>query len=337
MESGSRGRESERPRRRRGKSDRPVGGDSGAPLTLEGDDAQQALADENRRTTPREQLRRDEAFDDISPEVGEIDEGALADLIEEDVDHAMSLLAEMTAATDPELAALARRLAGRLLIDLARVGPSDSRGIGRIVSSPADRADGDIDLDASLDALLSARAGSSIVAADDLRVRHWTKPTMALSLLVDRSGSMSGDRLAVAAIAAAACSWRAPSDWSVLAFADRQIALKSQDDARTPPDVVGDLLRLRGQGTTDLQQALQSSSRQLERSRAKRRVTVLLSDCRATAGVDPAQAAQRLDELCIIAPIDDAEDAEEFARKVGARFTTVSGASEIPHALAKVL
>ncbi|MDW3220711.1 MAG: vWA domain-containing protein [Acidimicrobiales bacterium] len=273
----------------------------------------------------------------MSPEVGQIDEGAFADLMEDDADHALALLAQMTGASDPVLAALARRLAGRLLIDLARTGPRDSRGIGRIVTSSAERADGDVDLDASLDALVLARAGSSAVPADEMRVRHWTKPAMALSLLVDRSGSMSGDRLAVAAVAAAACSWRAPADWSVLAFADRQLALKSQDDGRSAPSVVGDLLRLRGQGTTDLDAALRASSRQLERSRAKRRVTVLLSDCRATAGVDPAAVARRLDELCIVAPADDADDAEAFARQVGARFTTVTGASEIPAALARVL
>lgn len=243
----------------------------------------------------------------------------------------------MTAATDPVLATLAARLAGRLMLDVARVGPTDTRGIGRIVSAPADRADGDLDVDGSLDALVQARAGHSAVGADDLRVRHWTKPTMAVSLLVDRSGSMSGDRLAVAAVAAAACSWRAPADWSVLAFSERQLALKSQDDTRSPAAVVNDLLRLRGRGTTDLAAALLGAARQLERSRAKRRVTILLSDCRATAGVDPSAAARRLDELCIIAPRDDAADAADFARRVGARFATVGGAFEIPAALASVL
>ncbi len=266
-----------------------------------------------------------------------IDEGALADLMEGDSEHAIALLAEMTAASDSVLAALAARLAGRLVLDLARVGPRDSRGIGRIESSPADRADGDLDVDASLDALLSARAGHAAVDVEELRVRHWTKPTMATVLLVDRSGSMSGDRLATAAVAAAACSWRAPSDWSVLAFADRQLALKSQDDARAPAAVVGDLLRLRGQGTTDLDGALVAAARQLERSRAKRRVTILLSDCRATAGVDPDRAARRLDELCVIAPADDADDAREFARRVGARFATIRQPSDIPDALLSVL
>jgi hypothetical protein len=295
------------------------------------------LADENRRKTPRQQLQQDPAFDEISPEVGEIDEQALADLVEADADHALSLLAEMTGATDPALAALAARLAGRLMIDLARVGPANSRGIGRLHSSPADRADGDLDIEASLDALVEARAGQYGVAAEDLRVRHWTKPTMAIVLLVDRSGSMSGDRLATAAVAASACAWRAPADWAVLAFSDRQLALKSQNDARPAADVVNDLLRLRGRGTTDLDAALRAAARQLERSRAKRRVTVLLSDCRATAGVDALAAARRLEELCIIAPGDDADDAKNFARLAGARFATVSAPLDIPSALTEVL
>jgi len=261
----------------------------------------------------------------------------LAELIEQDSEHAIALLAEMTAATDPVLAALAARLAGRLVLDLARTGPADRRGIGRIDSSPADRADGDLDLDGSLDALVAARAGRAAVEVEELRVRHWTRPTMAIALLVDRSGSMSGDRLATAAVAAAACSWRAPADWSVLAFADRQLALKSQDDRRAPAVVVGELLRLRGQGTTDLDGALVAAARQLERSPAKRRVTILLSDCRATAGVDPLRAALRLDELCVIAPADDAEDAERFARATGARFATIGGPGDIPAAVLAVL
>lgn len=269
--------------------------------------------------------------------MGRIDEQALAELAEEDADHALALLADMTTATDPELAALASRLAGRLLLDVARVGPADTRGIGRIVSAPADRADGDLDLDASLEALLSARAGRTAVGADELRVRHWTRPTMAVSLLIDRSGSMSGERLSIAAVAAASCAMRAPADWSVLAFSDRQLALTSQDDQRPAAAVVDDLLRLRGRGTTDLDAALRASARQLERSRARRRVTILLSDCRATAGVDPVAAARRLDELCVIAPAEDAEDAEAFARRAGARFATVGGAHDIPGAIASVL
>ena len=53
---------------------------------------------------------------------------------------------------------------------------------------------------------------------------------------------------------------RAPVDWSVLAFADRVIAVKSQDGSRSSLAVVDDLLRLRGQGTTDLAGALTAAA-----------------------------------------------------------------------------
>ncbi len=144
---------------------------------------------------------------------------------------------------------------------------------------------------------------------------------------------MSGRRLATAAVAAAACAHRAPVDWSVLAFADRIIAVKSQNDSRAINAVVDDLLRLRGQGTTDLAGALDAAARQLERSRAKRRITILMSDCRATAGVDALPVACRLDELCVLAPADDDEDAVEFAARAGARMAVIDGPTDIPHAI----
>jgi Mg-chelatase subunit ChlD len=282
-------------------------------------------------------LARDPKFDEISPQVGEINEDALAELADEDPDHALSMLAEMRNATDQQLAAVAARIAGRLVLEVARVGPRQARGTGTMVSSPADRFEGDLDLERSLDGLIQARATGEVVDAADLSVRHWTRPATAVTLLVDRSGSMSGRRLATAAVAAAACAYRAPVDWSVLAFADRVIAVKSQHDARSPTAVVDDLLRLRGQGTTDLAGALRAAATQLEHSRAKRRVTILMSDCRATIGAEALPVARGLDELCILAPADDDADAIEFAKSVGARIASIDGPSEIPAALLRVL
>ncbi len=287
--------------------------------------------------TPRPQLARDPKFEEISPDVGQLDDDALAELAADDPDHALSLLAQMRSATDRTLAVLAARLAGRLVLDVAKAGPVRARGVGSMVSSPADRVEGDIDVDASIDTLVHARASGEAIDPADLRVRHWTQPATALCLVIDRSGSMSGKRLATAAVAAAACAHRAPVDWSVLAFADRVIAVKSQDDARSSLEVVDDLLRLRGQGTTDLAGALIAAARQLDRSRAKRRVTILMSDCRATTGADALPAARRLDELCIMAPADDADDAETFARQVGATLATVEEPSDIPAAFLRVL
>jgi Mg-chelatase subunit ChlD len=195
---------------------------------------------------------------------------------------------------------------------------------------------GDIDVDASLDAIVEGRASGSI-DAERLRVRGWVRPGTALCLLVDRSGSMGGRPLATAAIAAAAVASRGATDYSVLAFGKDVVVAKSQDGEKAADRVVGDLLALRGFGTTDVAGALQTAAAQLGRSRAARKVTVLLSDCRATVHGDPVAAARSLDELVVIAPEEDSEEAEAFAAAVGAAFATVGGPADVPSAIARVL
>ena len=169
-------------------------------------------------------------------------------------------------------------------------------------------------------------------------MRGWRKPGTALCLLVDRSGSMGGRPLATVRAggrgrrhtvrpATTACSpsartwsWRRPSD-----------------HAKPSDQVVTDVLALRGFGTTDLAGALRVAGAQLQRSAAGRRVAVLLSDCRATVPGDVVAVARGLDELCIVAPAADADEARALAASIGARLATVDGPSGIPDALAAVL
>ena len=273
----------------------------------------------------------------MSPEVGELDESAIEEGLRDDPDETMALLADLTAATDPKLRELARRLAGRLFLDVSRRGPVRPRGIGKISEQPYRPDAGDLDVDASLEAIAESRSGKIAVDASRLRVRGWVKPGTALCLLVDRSGSMGGKPLATSAVAAAAVAWRAPQDYSVLAFGKDIVVAKSQDAPKESGQVVTDVLSLRGFGTTDVAGALRVAHQQLARSRAGRRIAVLLSDCRATVDGDVAAAATALDELLIIAPEGDAEEAERLARQVGARLARVNGPTDIAAALAQLL
>jgi Mg-chelatase subunit ChlD len=289
----------------------------------------------SRRTISRRELARHDGFDEVSPEVGQLDEAALEALMGEDPDEALGLLADLTGATDPVLKALARAFAGRMVVDLARRGPVARRGVGRITRQPYRPDAGDLDIDASIDALVLAHRIAP--DPDELRVRGWSRPGTALCLLVDRSGSMTGAPLATAAVAAAAVAWRAPDDHSVVAFSSEAIVVKSQDAPRPAERIVNDLLALRGFGTTDIALALRTAARQLARSRAARRVTVLLSDCRANVAGDVISAARALDELWVVAPEGDSDDAAALAASVGAQLTTVAGPSDIPHAFTRLL
>ncbi|MEZ5383427.1 MAG: VWA domain-containing protein [Microthrixaceae bacterium] len=267
--------------------------------------------------------------------MGVLDEGAFDALVDDDPDAAMGLLADLVGATDAALARLATRLAGRISTELARTGPPQrpGRGVGRLRRRSAALASGDIDLEASLDAVLAGRATGSPPSVDELVVAAWERPGTALSLVVDRSGSMLGPRLATAAVTAAAVMLSRPHDASVLAVAQEALVLRAQGSARAAEAVVGDLLILRGHGVTDLSLGLAAAQQQLDRSDARRKVCILLSDCRATAGPPPERAARNLEELAIVAPADDLADAEALSAATGARLVPLASPLEAPAAI----
>jgi Mg-chelatase subunit ChlD len=253
-----------------------------------------------------------------------------------DPDVTLALLAGLVTATDQRLRALARRLAGRVVLDGARHTTVSRRGVQRMRTVPADRPGSDLDLDRSMDALVEARGERRVPHPADLRAREWGRAATATCLVVDRSGSMAGDRLTAAAVAAAACAWRAPLDNGVLVFSNSVLAVQSIGQRRDTADVVNDLLALRGGGTTDLAAALRAAGEQLRRSRAARKICILLSDCHHNAGDDPLRAAIGLDELIVVGPAEDGDEASRFWRRAGARGELATGPSATIAALGRL-
>jgi len=294
------------------------------------------VAKASRRTTSRDALAKHEHFEQVSPEVGELDERAFDEALRDDADEALALLADMTSATDPVLRELARRLAGRLTMDLSRRAGSTRRGVGRLRTRRAGDEAADIDMDASIEAVIGRGTAIGIDSAE-LRVRDWAKPTTAICLVVDRSGSMGGKPLATAALFAASVASRQPEDYSVVMFSSEPVAVKTQDVPMPAEKVVDAMLALRGHGTTDLTAALRAAGEQLARSSASRKVTVLLSDCRSTSPEGTLEMAAALDELFVVAPQGDDAEALGFAMRVGAKFVAISGPSEVPSAFARLL
>lgn len=271
----------------------------------------------------------------MSPDVGELDERAVDEALATSTEEVLSLLATLTGAVDEGLRAKVRALACRVVVDMARTGPAVRGRAGRLRSVPLDDGGGDIDLDRAVEAI--AMAPGRVPDRRELRVWEWERPDTAVCLVIDRSGSMHGAALATAVLAAAAVACRAPVEHAVLSFAATVDVIR---DIAEPPAgdepgarVVDAVLALRGHGTTDLAAALLAAGVQLSRARAGRRMTIVLSDCRATEPGDVVAAASALDEVVIVAPDDDAAAAHALAAAAGARCVEISGPADVVRAL----
>ena len=294
------------------------------------------------RTQARQQLAQQHpAFSDVSPEVGELDAEALDAALAEDPEAAAALLADMAVATDVALRAAARRLAGRVFIQLGRVGPAKARGTRRL--GPSRGLEGDLDLDRTLDAWTpgpSRRPG-----ADDIVTRTWTAHRRAVCLVVDISGSMQGLAVALAAVAAAGVivaneGGRERLQPSVVTFSGGVTVLQPQGVRRPPEELLSDLVALRGHGTTDLAAGLREAAKQLASAAADERMVVLLSDCLHTAGDDPADALAGIDRLHVLVPLGGAEAeaaAGPLAARGGGRAQTVRRLADVAPALTRIL
>jgi hypothetical protein len=264
----------------------------------------------------RDQLSRAHAgFAEVSPEVGKLDETAFAAQLARDGDAAVALLADLAVATDPALRRAARRLAERLLAPLGRAGQPRRRGTQRMVARAA-ATEGDLDLERTLERSLGRRPRDP----RELVARQFAAAPRAVCLLVDRSGSMSGHAVGLAAVAAGAVV-SAASDrlrCSVVAFAAEPLVLLESGRARPAAAVVDDLLSLRGHGVTDLARALRLAEQLLEGVPPGGRTALLMSDALHTAGGDPLRAVSGLDCLHVLGT-SEAPDAVAAGRALARR------------------
>jgi hypothetical protein len=295
----------------RGKADGPppAGPDSASALRRD-----RRTGGGRRQVSRRELAARHESFEQVSPQVGELDEDAFGALLAADPDAAAALVSDLALATDRDLRAAAQRLAARVFVQVGRIGRTRTRGTRRLVAQRS--GDGDLDLDRTLERW----TGASPVAAEDLVTRGWTGHRRAVCLAVDSSGSMSGLAVAIAAVAAAGVVLRRDErlETSVLSFG-RDVEVVAGHARRPAAEaVVRQLLGLRGHGLTDVAAALRAARVELLSAAADQRVVVLLSDCLHTTGDPPGSALAGIDRLHVLCPLPTPES-EAAARALAAR------------------
>lgn len=291
---------------------------------------------DRREVWTREELKQYPLLQELVSNPGQVDRGTFAEAIEADAEQMLDLMPHLAKAKDGVLRRVAREVAGRLVVRFAEAAGGASAGDGKWRAarwSPG----AEVDLEAVLEELLIARSLGEPMDVEHLQARAWQRRKTAVCLVVDNSGSMGASRLSAAAIATAALAMRAPSDFSVVAVADKALVLKQQGSTRPVDKVIDDLFGLRSYGWTNLALGLTAARQQLARSTAQRKMTIVLTDGQANRGLDPAKEAGRLDLVHVIVPGTPNDQVRAIAAAGGGRVVAFSGLAEAPRVISNLL
>ncbi len=199
---------------------------------------------------------------------------------------------------DPGLRFYAERLAARAVLQRAArlVGPL--KGATQTVREPLrEPHSGELDVEATVDNLL----GKPYPEPDDWVVRRRVDRRHQVVLMVDTSLSMSGENMAIAAVAAAVLALKLhPEDLSVVVFEDKATAVTHLDVPDPATEVVRRMLDQPVRGYTNIAAALELGAAELERGRSPRRSGLLITDGVVTAGGDPLPLAHRFPKLFVL-------------------------------------
>ncbi len=144
----------------------------------------------------------------------------------------------------------------------------------------------DIDLDRTIEVLTER----PVPEDTDIVVRERMRPRRAVALIVDVSGSMRGEKVRIAAATVAALSADLAGDQLALVafWSDAAAALAAGGARRRRRGMLDRLLRIPARGLTNVGFGLSVALAELERSSARRRTAVLLTDAVHNAGPGPA-------------------------------------------------
>ncbi|MDN5914358.1 MAG: VWA domain-containing protein, partial [Pseudonocardia sp.] len=231
-------------------------------------------------------------------------------------------------APDREVSRMAQRIARRLAIRRRPRDPRAERGAGKLASVPYRYRSDDIDLDRTIEVL----AERPVPEDTDIVVRERMRSRRAAVLIVDVSGSMRGEKVRIAAATVAALSADLGGgdngdQLAVVAFWSDAALLKPLETRVAPSTLLDQLLRIPARGLTNVGFGLTVARSELNRSSARRRTAVLLTDAVHNAGPDPREIARRFGELHVLCETDgehDAPLARDMARLGRGRYAPVA-------------
>ncbi|HOK07613.1 MAG TPA: vWA domain-containing protein [Syntrophales bacterium] len=207
---------------------------------------------------------------------------------------------------------------------------------GEPVVMPFSFGSDEIDMDRTVEANLG-RGRSNL---RDIFVFERKRRKSAVVIVMDASGSMQGEKLAMAACTCAslAVNLDARDDYAVVLFSERVKVCKGLDQAVGLDEILRTVLEVRPEGRTDIGVGLEAGLREIRRSGLEKRMGILLTDGQQNVGQDPLAVARRYPQLhVILLPGGNRRLAEEIAAKGRGGLIGLKTILDVPRAVLQCL
>lgn len=225
----------------------------------------------------------------------------------------------------------ARELLGALL-------PALQTRVGLWEDLPADAEGLEFDPEESLDSLLLQPGRSWLDPEVPWLYRYRQPYEKPLLLVLDTSLSMTGEKLALTAVALAVVLLQVPRrQLGVMTFGSQAKVLLRPGEKGTAAQVLRRFLKAPGQGYTHLEKgllrALRMQSSYAHRGGSPKVSTVLLTDGKYTAGRDPTYLARHFSHLLVLKMGEEFaahELCSALAKKASGRVLTIGRMENLP-------
>lgn len=190
--------------------------------------------------------------------------------------------------------------------------------------------------------------GKSFIDYSDIAIISKIPRKLAVTLILDASNSMQGDRIVMAALAIAALAYKLEKDYySIVAFKDKAEVLKSIDEETSIEDVVSKILHFKYGGLTNIEDGLRKGLEQVEQCTLKEdvsdRLGIIVTDGWVTAGGDPLEVAVKYSKLHVLqvgiggGRWESVELAESMAKAGRGTHILIEDFNELPYAIMNIL
>jgi Mg-chelatase subunit ChlD len=183
--------------------------------------------------------------------------------------------------------------------------------------------------------------GKSIADSKDIIVEVKKERRINAALMIDTSISMTGRKLAWAAVSAAVLAQRISlKDSAVISFESTASVLKPIGKTERLEKLVERTLTVYATGYTNIEDGLKKGLYELRKGSQPEKVGIIITDGKYTEGGDPLDLASRYRKLYVLMT-KDYNSNESLCRKMasqgGGQVFTIAQYEEIPHRLYRIL